>query len=224
MTAGRPPLTSHAGKGHKAFRIRAPTACEPRAPFASLPRRRAFPCPEPVNPWNVEPQTRGTVLPMGPVDGAGPAAPRDPASSTSDIVRTIIILLEVAVTADRQTALAVFDFSRLAARRTIPHRRGRGKGPCHGGTAGVAVRRHGAARRRVRQADIAGPERARFLMVAEHDPRCCPVRLGRGQTVVPEPTTTCARSPTASSTRTYPHCWAAVQQHPGFAREGRVQA
>lgn len=45
----------------------------------------------PVDPW-----TRGAVLPMGPVDGAPPQRPATRRIIDSDIVRTIIIPLEVA--------------------------------------------------------------------------------------------------------------------------------
>ena len=61
----------------------------------------------PVDPWTrgpVDPWIRGAVLPMGPVDGAPDGAcrrcaPQRPATRRiidSDIVRTIIIPLEVA--------------------------------------------------------------------------------------------------------------------------------
>ena len=95
--------------------------------------------------------------------------------------------------ADRQTALAVFDF--LDSLRAGQYRIGADAEKGHA-TAGLLASLSGDTG--LRDAVCAklispGLERARFLMVAEHDPRAYPcsprARSNRGT----RPTTTCAR-------------------------------
>ena len=122
--------------------------------------------------------------------------------------------------ADRQTALAVFDF--LDSLRAGQYRIGADAEKDHA-TAGLLASLSGDTG--LRDAVCAklispGLERARFLMVAEHDPRALPLFASGQVKPCTRPTTTCARSPTASSTRTYPHCCGGCPTPSRIPREG----
>ena len=123
--------------------------------------------------------------------------------------------------ADRQTALAVFDF--LDSLRAGQYRIGADAEKDHA-TAGLLASLSGDTG--LRDAVCAklispGLERARFLMVAEHDPRALPLfASGQVKTVVPgrlQRARDSQQRVPPGHTRT---AVAAVQQHPGFRAKG----